>query len=69
MLVNSLTNERTQVVSVNSSWGGVSQKPKGQWLSKSWAVFPILAKLHLHRVLLAAVHCKGTQEKGETSSR
>lgn len=43
MLVNSLTNERTQIVSVNSSWGGVSQKLKGQWPSKSWAVFPTLA--------------------------
>lgn len=47
MLVNSSVNASTQIVSGSSSWGGMSRRPKGQWLSEAWDVFSALAESHL----------------------
>lgn len=63
MLINSPMNARTQIVSVSSSWGGVSLRLKRQWLSKFWVVLPTLAGPHLHGALPAAVHCKQPRAK------
>lgn len=44
MLVNSSINASTQIVSVSSSWGGMSLRLKGQWLNEAWDAFSALAE-------------------------